>query len=454
MKIIVTPVGLSLFSNFFDPDKGRGSEGLKQHFKTLQDNRAEQAPQYARQIEKLRQGVVSSGFACRADACAEISSVPKIVEELKKTSLDETDFQVQLIASDTALSCLAAKIISSPEVCNTHFKNMTVCFDETRDVIKGLLVTEKQSFEEEGLGHLFHYLTEINTGDKTYEDVVVLNISGGYKGAIPYLTIFGQVYNPELFYMFEGSQDLIEIPRLPVDYDFTLFDEYYEALKLLEGDQTLNTAEFKQGLSKGQQFQQTDLDALEKEKHVIIKDGKIRLTIIGKLLLKRYKDLYGKGIRNNITRWLSDIIELKVYKYYVERYADSSPERRVTHDKEFKKDGQKVLEADVFIESEREIVSVEVKPLKRLRDIRKKFEKPAFKYLLEKFPDKKVILEFVLYSHIGISESVLEKMRSMNAAHHQDFGDIRWRLLDLSIGDYRRDRRWNVDANTLKKISL
>ena len=59
---------------------------------------------------------------------------------------------------------------------------------------------------------------------------ILLNITGGYKATIPYLTLMGQIYNLPIYYTFEetpGHQsELIRIPQAPIAIDWGLFEKY------------------------------------------------------------------------------------------------------------------------------------------------------------------------------------------------------------------------------------
>jgi hypothetical protein len=51
---------------------------------------------------------------------------------------------------------------------------------------------------------------------------IILNVTGGYKALIPYITIIGQLRKLELKYIYEESNELITVGRLPINFDWEL----------------------------------------------------------------------------------------------------------------------------------------------------------------------------------------------------------------------------------------
>ncbi len=114
-----------------------------------------------------------------------------IQEEIKDS------LEVYLIATETILSRIAAEIIQTK--LNGYNagggKTNNVFFEADKeapecDVIQGLDVKNADEFSNTGLPNLIERLKEIGIN----KEKIILNITGGYKGVIPYLTILGQVY--------------------------------------------------------------------------------------------------------------------------------------------------------------------------------------------------------------------------------------------------------------------
>ncbi|WP_242826028.1 putative CRISPR-associated protein [Desulfurispora thermophila] len=162
----------------------------------------------------------------RPEASAEITSLWKIKQETGQ------DIAASLIATDTILSRLAAEIIE--KVLQGQFK---VFFEPVLDVIPGLQVKDRKKFEKTGLVELLERIEKIifSRAGGDYGQVG-LNITGGYKAVIPYLTILGQVKGIPLYYIFERTDELIKLPQAPLSINWSMFEKYSHVLNdLAEG---------------------------------------------------------------------------------------------------------------------------------------------------------------------------------------------------------------------------
>lgn len=136
---------------------------------------------------------------------------------------------VVLLASDTDHGRLCANIVT--QYLNDGKTDSTVKGHEawgriTEDIIcesvKGLLVDINNTFEIQGHHNLVAAVkcyAESIPGAK-----VVLNITGGFKGAVPYTTLASLLMpNVELDYLFENSPHIIRLPIYPLGLDFELW---------------------------------------------------------------------------------------------------------------------------------------------------------------------------------------------------------------------------------------
>lgn len=101
--------------------------------------------------------------------------------------------------------------------------------------VEGIDPYDGEKFREAGIKNLFeaiHSLMELYDED----DRIYLNITGGYKGLVPYSTIQGMLYpkeNVTICYLFEDSPEIIEIPVYPVGVDFHLWHRNSTRLKMI-----------------------------------------------------------------------------------------------------------------------------------------------------------------------------------------------------------------------------
>ncbi len=215
MKRIITTVGTSIFTNHFD---GLNAENLKKAHDGLKDGYPagrweEKAVQ--KKCEKLNAEVKK--FWNSDQASAEISSLLKIADTYKGEELE-----VYLIATDTVLSRLAAELVKE-----WFGEKMVINFNPKEHVIPGLSIEQAGTFIERGIQGLVQTILNIKGED---ESSMLLNISGGYKGLIPVMTIVGQLYDMNICYTYEDSEELIEIPRMPLNFDWEIIEQYSTAL--------------------------------------------------------------------------------------------------------------------------------------------------------------------------------------------------------------------------------
>ncbi|MEE4354840.1 MAG: hypothetical protein V2I97_00120 [Desulfococcaceae bacterium] len=433
---IIAPVGLSLFSNY--KHKGNDS-GWNRNYDTVKD-RNERACKYKSEsrIATLKKGIEK--FVKSDNASAEISSILKIAEKFP-----ENEFSVSLLPSDTVVSLLAAELIKDSKWLENRCSRITKVTVEP--FIPGLQVDNEQEFIQKGMSNLIQTITNFINRE---QDNLLINITGGYKATIPYLTIMGQIYNIPLYYTFEetsaANSQLIRIPQAPVDFDFTLFDEYYDdILKSLKKEEGLS----KQDLLKIPKITDKDIEALKEADHIEDRNGQFFLTLMGKLILNAFENIRSRSFRNDYSKLRSDIIEYKVFEYYVEKY----PDAKVVHSRIFEENKRAVLESDIFVELDNQIISVEVKPAKQFREIEKKFEKGNFNCLPEQYRGKTVTLEFVLYSYIEMNPIVIEKIKSLHNQYHADFSNIKWYKID-HLDKYKKDSHWKITDQKLTEINL
>ena len=208
-------VGTSLFENYLE--KPSNDTNFKNSYKYFKDNKikADDLDKESNREENIKRNLNESYFKNNPDASAEIKSLIKLKEELNE------DLEIQLLYSDTALSRLAAEILQNSLILYDGFKNCTV---QQPKKIKKLQIWNRDDFNE-GMVNLIQRIENISQG---YWENVIINITGGYKVTIPYLTILAQVNRCPIYYIFEDTDALIKIPYIPIDISWDIFDKYWE----------------------------------------------------------------------------------------------------------------------------------------------------------------------------------------------------------------------------------
>jgi len=233
MKTVITTVGTSLFTNYFDKKKNNeADETERNYYDRLKNKQYSEWKDYEDRINRLKP-VIVDWTRENSDASAEIKSLLKI-QISQKSELD-----VKLLISDTILSRLAAEIIQK------YFEgNDNIQIDKHLILIKDLQVENYNKFIK-GRDNLVKEIRDIigrefnkdgNTKKalKNIADNYIFNISGGYKIIIPTITIVSQLYEMKSFYIFENSDDLIEDALMPLGFDDFLLENLYFSIGMLK----------------------------------------------------------------------------------------------------------------------------------------------------------------------------------------------------------------------------
>lgn len=252
---IITPVGTSIFENYrktFLNGKQHSIDIEKEQLSNLKASDLDlQNPYVVKLIgddedygiqEKYFKGYVTKNNngewieinnrnQLNTHASAEISSILKIYKKQKEQD-EDVILKVQLLASDTVLSMLAAILIrewfEQGEVKN-KYKDIEIIFNDNvkspnADYIKNLRTDLNENEIFVGFNNLIEKVVSLS------KDNTIINITGGYKGFIPILTIIAQLEGLKLNYIYEDSEELIEIGNLPIDFDWAIAEIYYQYL--------------------------------------------------------------------------------------------------------------------------------------------------------------------------------------------------------------------------------
>lgn len=458
-KTIITTVGTSLFKNYNEEEK---DQNIASQVKALEKVRYSDSKWKEKEsrVNKIR-GKVSNWANANNKASAEIESSLKIIEEIKKVNAEEEEIEIILLATDTVLSRLAAEIVQKVFKEN----NVTVIFNSDKDVISGLQLEDKDEFEKEGLMQLVERVSGIcgiyttdNNKTNTKAEVkkeVYLNITGGYKALIPYLTIMGQIYKLPICYKFEKSDNILTIPQAPVEYDFLLVEENYllfERLNKGKDENLPNVKEFKELISENEGIFKNVIEELEKNgliRKLPPEEGEIKLTPMGKMLFARYNRFAEQGIdRGNL---LGRVMEMEVYQYYVEKYMLNN------NDKNQVILGEKVLnsknpdaasfDVDVFIKLlNGKRIAIEVKPGGNIpvfgksneNNIESNIKKRAFYELSKKETD--IECRVYCYSHREIVKAAIKQIKKLHDEYPKETKNLSWYWVKIGVKNENGNR--------------
>ena len=232
MRYVITPVGTSLFTNGAETEND-----IKHGYNRIKDKPESQWAANRSSINALR--TYSQNFIAtqKISASAELQSTAKIQNELK------SDITVHLLASDTIASRLAAEILSGNVASTILDPNVSVKFDAKSvskpDIISGLQVNNRKDFLRMGMNFLIRRIDQIYKTLKSNESLAI-NITGGYGATLPYLTIYAQLKHVPLYYNFEDSNELIEIPHSPLTIDWNKIGPHFDVLQKIDNGEAIN----------------------------------------------------------------------------------------------------------------------------------------------------------------------------------------------------------------------
>jgi hypothetical protein len=384
MKHIITTVGTSVYTNFRKEevkeclDKFREvTQITKEQFKEL--NKKEYFASRYKQLKDLDTFrkpeelikkfwfkdtyAIEGGWDYQAgsnkpnlNASAEIKSICKIIEESK-----DTEFKIYLICSDTAICMSAGHLIKAffeeirPVLRNSEgneatIQDIKICF------IEKLQVDNADDFKDVAVMSLIEKIEVIAKGSQS-EDII-LNVSGGYKGVIPIMTIVGQLQGYELKYIYEDSEKLISLGKLPINFDLGYIENYVKYIvnpNLLNfSNQTIINQMFDLGLLKSK--------SLPSE-----------LTVIGELIKNK---LNSDELPFEKTT-MGYFVEYKLYEYYTlnkpEHYTKVTLGFRLSDDP-----NRELEDADLWFSNDNNtnVIAVEIKPISiKANAMRKKIRK-------------------------------------------------------------------------------
>lgn len=437
MKIVITTVGTSIFTNY-----RKQNSDIIDKIDDLERKPYSQWDYYKDDINSIKKSV--SGWAKNNNsASAETKSLFAIQEEIKD------NIEVYLLVTDTVLSHLAAEIIKEffETKENVAIKNI--------EIIEKLQVSNRETFEKEGLVNLVNIIHNI-IQEKHYENII-LNITGGYKAIIPYMTIMGQINNIPIYYIFEDTNELIEIPQTPIDFDFSVIDENYIAFKSLrrKNENLPLCNDFKMDLEKNEEKREEEFNRLKKGNLIKETEEKVALTLLGKLLMQKYEELFNSG-KYHKQNLISNLIELKLFKYFVKNYENKA---NVKHGKKL---GKENYDIDIYIENKEKVTAIEVKsggnvPIwedkAKRESIEYKLKEGGFKFLMNNLSGKKLELEVILYHSRNIHRNVICQINRLHEKLPEETKFLKWYWLKI-CPNYASNVHWDINVEDILEINL
>ena|GEM_PF-2244125 len=406
-KIVITTLGTSILTN------------CDRHYKKVENlELTDQEKAYLKQESKHETPARSKEYRERVSkwldekckdkegyekASAEFNSLLKIWDEYK--NLGYNKIETYLIGTDTVAAKIAGEFIRE-RINNSERKDKI----EVKDliVVPGLDVSSKGSFEN-GVDKLIYAIDQL-IGDviqckdrnkrKKISESICFNVSGGYKGVIPIMTILAQLYECEITYIFQEYKKLIVISPMPINFDPILTESLYFDLLLRIDDKT-NKPRYIDQLSK----------------HGFYSKDKTEITALGRLFMKMVESNHPSA--SNVFGYY---VEYRILKYLCEK------KEEFEHSKIIKVPGKDPIELDFVFEKKdsagRDIREVwEVKPITALfsdqnnpskdSSIKKVYISKIIEQISKqiKYPDTNIGRYKVVFYSAFVAEKIKEKAK-------------------------------------------
>ena len=220
MKIITT-IGTSLVTNVIK-NLSNDEKLALDAFSKLQQKDYKEKSKYQKEYDVLK-GFILDKVEFSERTSAEIKSLINIAKDPK---FQKHYLEVVPIATDTLLAPMCAEVLKV-----LIEKNLDINVDYSKQyIIEDLQVSDYKRYKN-GLINLLNKLNSFSNEE------LVLNITGGFKGVIPYMTIYGQVNSIPLFYIFEFTSSLIEIPQIPLTINYNIFEKEWETFYKIDSEE-------------------------------------------------------------------------------------------------------------------------------------------------------------------------------------------------------------------------
>ena len=226
MRIVVSTIGTSILTNSMDrenPAEGAWFGILRDSANKTQDEITDDElsviDELARRaLEKLNNDAVETNRR----SSAELNGVYGIYGgRLPQNSPD----QHYLICTDTTQGQITGELIKE----FLEYRGFKV-----EIVTPSQLSTKDTKNFAAGTKELIKWLEEnVSWQQDSVDHQVIFNLVGGFKSLQGYMQTFGTFYANESVYIFEGSPELIKIPRLPIQIDTTDIENHIREFAMM-----------------------------------------------------------------------------------------------------------------------------------------------------------------------------------------------------------------------------
>lgn len=223
-RLVLTTVGISLFLNILNAEE-REEGGVQRLNRAA--NVAELPADVGAWVDvlaaRVRQELDTASVVQKRRLSAELNGLYGVYEDQLQRAAGDDHI---LVATDTALGRRAVQLLE---------------FFLRGQGVGNLQVWTPQKLSSgnnvnfaQGIKELLHQCEETIPGYRSAGYRVIFNLTGAFKSLQSYLNIAGMFYADEIVYIFEGSSQLLRIPRLPIQVDINALRTHCVALSLMD----------------------------------------------------------------------------------------------------------------------------------------------------------------------------------------------------------------------------
>ncbi len=285
--LFVTPCGASIIANAFNQDfKEKFNESIYNYSNWSEEKLKKEKPKIYQFFEEiiplLREKLLKEDEKRLRKLSAELNAL-LIFFERNSVKTGNNLVNHILIPTDTYYGKLVSSLLKT--LIEQRFKQ-TVIYAEP---IKDLRTSSLEEFHwalKDLASKLIKELDLEGYRQKGYK--VIFNLTGGFKSINSFLQVMASLYADESIYIFETSNELLTIPKLPIKVDMELFEKYLDFFRALELKEKVGSSKILNNFLK-------EIPSDIPESLIIKLNGEISLSPYGELLwLKAKQEIYSR----------------------------------------------------------------------------------------------------------------------------------------------------------------
>ncbi|MEG4440954.1 putative CRISPR-associated protein [Microcoleus sp. AT9_B5] len=210
-RLVISTVGTSLLANQIDSECEPDWASQLQDNANLTEQEINPGSEIDRNIKELKKRaedkLKEANTSDLRETSAELNGIYGLYDDQLDLGAQDLHF---LLTTDTAQGQVSAKILET--FLRSH-KISTEIYTP-----KNLSTASTEKFTN-GIDELLKWIDELIPEYQSAGYKICFNLVGGFKALQGFANTIGMLYADEIIYIFEGSQDIITIPRLPIQVD-------------------------------------------------------------------------------------------------------------------------------------------------------------------------------------------------------------------------------------------